>query len=280
MTGSTNHIQKALERTVSFLRKRIAEKPEIAVVAGSGLGEPLTRIISIHDEIPYREIPEFPVSTVSGHTGSLIIGSVNDRIILLFSGRKHLYEGAPLWHAVFPVLVVSSLKISRLILTNAAGGLNPEFNVGDLMLITEGVNLLFKPFTPESFPFSEEMFRLDASRIFSPEWREEAVEIARNKHIYVRQGVYIATSGPSYETPAEVGYLRYIGGDAIGMSTVPEAMAAAALGVKVIGISFITNLLAEIPLKKTTHSEVLESSREAGPRLARLIQSIIRLASS
>ena len=272
----SKHIQAALERAVLFLKKYITGKPEIAVVAGSGLGESLMRILSIRDEIPYRDIPEFPVSTVAGHAGSLIIGTVSDRTILLFSGRKHLYEGAPLWHVVFPVLLISSLKVPRIILTNAAGGLNPEYKVGDLMLITEGVNLLFRHFTPDCFPFSGGMFRLDASRIFSPEWREQVSEIARNEGIQLRRGVYIATSGPSYETPSEVGYLRYVGGDAIGMSTVPEAIAAAVLGIKALGISFITNLLAEIPLKKTTHTEVLESSREAGPRLAHLVQIIIQ----
>jgi purine-nucleoside phosphorylase len=176
---------------------------------------------------------------------------------------------------VFPSLLLAALGVPRLILTNAAGGLNPEFEVGDLMLITEGLNFLFRPYPVNELPDECNLTRLDSSRIFSPAWRQRVLDMVRSEGAFIRTGVYIATTGPSYETPAEVGYLRHIGGDAIGMSTVPEATIAAALGIEVLGFSFITNLLADIPLKKTTHEEVIEASSIAGPRLAQLIINII-----
>ena len=258
-----------------FVLNRLKSQPEVAIVAGSGLSEPLTSIITISDHIPYKDIPDFPLPTVIGHKGALIIGTIDGHSVVLFSGRKHLYEGASLEQVVFSALLVSELNIPRLILTNAAGGLNPEFNVGDLMLISEGVNLMFHPFIFSEIHLSERLLRLDASNVFSKLWRDRVNTLAEKKGIHLQNGVYVATTGPSYETPAEVGFLRICGGDAIGMSTLPEAFVAAALGVEVLGISFITNLLAEIPLKKTSHEEVIQASASAGPQLAELIRVII-----
>lgn len=261
--------------TRDFIQKRLKSQPEVAIVAGSGLSEPLSTILSVSEVIPYGDIPGFPIPTVVGHKGALIIGMIDEHPVILFSGRKHLYEGAPLEQVVFAGKLVAELKIPRLILTNAAGGLNPEFKVGDLMLITEAINLMFRPFLFSDHHLSKRLWRLDASRVFSEPWRKRVNALAEKKGIHLQTGVYIATTGPSYETPAEVGFLRAYGGDAIGMSTLPEALVAAALGVEVLGISFITNLLAEIPLKKTSHEEVIQASTTAGPRLAELIRIII-----
>ncbi len=186
-----------------------------------------------------------------------------------------MYEGDPLHHVIFPSLLVAALNISNLILTNAAGGLNAEYSVGDLMIIDEGINLMYRPLEMAAFPEPAALRRVDRARIFSPEWREKVSAHAAVRGILLRRGVYISTLGPSYETPAEIRYFRYMGGDAVGMSTVPEATAAAALGVNVLGISFITNLISEIPLKQTTHEEVIAASEKAGPRLAELIKIII-----
>jgi len=264
-----------IKEASDFIAKRLPATPDVAIVAGSGLGEHLSSLLEISSRVPYADIPGFPTSTVAGHSGYLVAGQIAQHPVLLFSGRKHFYEGKALKEVIFPAVVLHQLKIPRLILTNAAGGLNTEFSVGDLMLITEGINLIFQPYTfGELYPPAH-VHRLDFSTIFSPLWRKSILELLHRKSMFIRTGVYVAVSGPSYETPAEVAFLRLLGADAVGMSTVPEAAMAASLGIEVIAVSFITNLLAEMPLKKTGHEEVLEASRQAGPRLAHFIQIII-----
>lgn len=272
---STISYEESIKAAADFLRLKVTITPEIAIVAGSGLGEALEKITTVSERIPYAEIPYYPQATVAGHKGELVFGKIVQQEVLLFSGRKHIYEGESLARVVFPVFLLGELKVPRLILTNAAGGLNPAFNVGDLMLITEGINLTFKPFFLGEFPAYSKFYRLNLATVFSPAWRSRVLAQAKREGFFLRSGVYIATTGPSYETPAEVGYLRALGGDAIGMSTVPEAMAAASLGIEVLGISFISNTLAEIPLKKTTHEEVIQAAEEVASRLAELIRLIV-----
>ena len=265
-----------IRSAADYVKDRTGVIPQVAIVAGSGLGEHLSSIVTITHQIPYSEVPGFPLSTVVGHKGMLIAGKVAHKPVLLLCGRKHVYEGESLFSVVFPSMMLSSLDVPRLILTNAAGGLNPGFLVGDLMLITEGVNFMFRPFLFNEFYPAARMARLDSSAVFSPVWRQKVLAVAKRNGVFIRSGVYIAGTGPSYETPSEVRFLRDSGGDAIGMSTVPEATMAAALGIEVIGISFITNLLSDIPLRKTSHEEVIAASRESGPRLAELIGLIIK----
>ena len=258
-------------------RLTVAEKiggAETAVVLGSGLGD-YAEEFEDTKEISYRDIPHFPVSTAPGHAGKLISGTKAGKRVLIMSGRLHMYEGFPLEQIVFPIRVLKLMGVKNLILTNAAGGVNESFRPGDLMLITDYINLTGR--SPLTGP-NESMFGPrfpDMSSAFSRELRQAALESAGEIHLDLRQGVYCWMPGPCYETPAEIRMIRMLGADAVGMSTVPDAMAAVHAGMNVLGISCITNMAAGILNQAITHQEVLEVGRKVQTTFRALLDKII-----
>lgn len=260
-----------------YIQARTKIKPEMALVLGSGLGG-LVDEIDIDAEFPYNEIPNFHVSTVHGHAGKLLLGTLFGKSIVVMQGRLHYYEGHPMSAVIFPTRVMHALGAHTYIVTNAAGGLNPDFTPGDVMLITDhintmGTNALIGPNEESIGPRFPDM-----THTYTPELQQLALKIAAREQIDLQQGVYVAWSGPTFETPAERRYLRIIGGDAVGMSTVPEVTAARHMGMRVLGFSAITNVAtgaADQP--PDDHLEVLEVALVAGKKLTRLLQAILKV---
>lgn len=256
------------------VRARTNLRPEIAVVLGSGLGEfasSLERASAIH----YADLPHWPAPSVIGHDGRLVIGEVSGRPVAALSGRAHYYEGHDLRTVTFATRVLGVLGVKVLILTNAAGGVNTSFSAGELMVIDDHLNLLGS--NPLVGP-NEERFGVrfpDLTNVYSPRLRRLADETGAALGLTLRHGVYAAWHGPTYETPAEVRYLRTIGADAVGMSTVPEAIVARHMGIEVLGISCITNLAAGILPQPLNHEEVLETARRVRGTFVSLLNGII-----
>ena len=246
-----------VEEAAASIRARCGVLPETAIVLGSGLGDFADTLIEAI-ATPYGEIPHWPASNVVGHAGRLVIGNVAGKRIAALSGRVHFYEGHDLGIVVFATRVMGRLGVKRMILTNAAGGINTAFAQGALMIIDDHINLLgTNPLIgPNDDRFGPRF--PDMSEVYSKRLRHIADEAARARGVDVTHGVYVALHGPSYETPAEIRYLRTIGADAVGMSTVPEAIAARHMGVEVLGISCITNMAAGVVKKKLVHDEVLQ----------------------
>ncbi|GAB4311702.1 MAG: purine nucleoside phosphorylase I, inosine and guanosine-specific [Candidatus Sumerlaeia bacterium] len=263
-----------VEEAAAWLRREAAPMPAIAVIAGSGLGS-LAQAVDARRSIPYGDIPHFPVSTVAGHAGQLIIGSLDGVPVVVQSGRKHLYEGADARTATLPVRALARAGVGVLIVSNAAGGLNRTFMPGDLMLMSDHINFQFQ--NPLVGPNEEAWGPRfpDMSAPYDPGLRALAREVARRLGIPLREGVYIANLGPSYETVAEVGMERLFGADAVGMSTVPETLVARHMGVRVVGITCITNSLVLAPGRQTTHEEVLQTARLAEGRFERLVRGLV-----
>jgi purine-nucleoside phosphorylase len=264
-----------LEEAVRSIRKGRGDAPRVGLVLGSGLGAFAERLRN-RRVIPFRDIPNFPVSTgVVGHAGELVLGAVGRTPVVVLSGRVHFYEGRPMSDVVFPARVLARLGVGAVVLTNAAGGVRRTFKPGDLMLITDhinafGTNPLIGPNDDAIGPRFPDM-----SRVYDAELRKLAKETARSLRIPLREGVYLGNSGPSYETPAEIRAYRSIGADAVGMSTVPEAIALNHAGVRVIGISTITNMAAGILAKALDHSEVLATTKKVGDRFVRLLTALV-----
>lgn len=264
-----------LEEAVRSIRKGRGDAPRVGLVLGSGLGAFANRLRN-RRVIPFRDIPNFPVSTgVVGHAGELVLGAVGRTPVVVMSGRVHFYEGRPMSDVVFPARVLARLGVGAVVLTNAAGGVRRTFKPGDLMLITDhinafGTNPLIGPNDDAIGPRFPDM-----SRVYDAELRKLAKETARSLRIPLREGVYLGNSGPSYETPAEIRAYRSIGADAVGMSTVPEAIALNHAGVRVIGISTITNMAAGILAKPLDHSEVLATTKKVGDRFVRLLTALV-----
>ncbi|MDX5476971.1 MAG: purine-nucleoside phosphorylase [Cyclobacteriaceae bacterium] len=262
------------QEAVRFLLQQMPSVPEVAIILGSGLGG-LVSEISQQIIIPYGMIPFFPVSTVEGHSGQLIFGILQGTQVLAMAGRFHYYEEYSMEEVVFPLRVMKLFGIKKLIVTNAAGGLNPDFEQGDLMLIEDIINLL--PDNPLRGRNNDDLGPRfpDMSEPFDLEWREKALNCAENLDIELQKGVYIGLQGPKLETKAEVRYLRVIGGDAVGMSTVPEIIAANHMGMKVIAFSVITNESIPKIAKEFTHEEVVAVANQAGKKLVELVRGII-----
>ncbi len=259
-----------------FIASRIGSMvPDVALVLGSSQGEFASRIEDA-TTIPYEQIPHFPRSTVAGHAGELKIGTIGGKSVAMFAGRVHMYEGYSAKEVVFPVRILKPWGIGKLVLTNAAGGLNPDFSVGDFMLITDHLNLMGR--NPLVGPNSEEFgVRFpDMTNAYDPELNQLVCEVARSCKIDLKKGVYAAMLGPSYETPAEIGMLRVLGADAVGMSTVPEVIAARHQGVKVVGISMITNLAAGISKEPLSHEEVKQAGLMVKDKMFELLEGIIK----
>ena len=262
------------EETASHIRSRCGTPPETAVVLGSGLGDFADRLV---DAIatPYGDLPHWPASSVVGHSGRLVIGSLGPRRVAALAGRAHLYEGHHLSTVTFAVRVMGRLGVKQVILTNAAGGINTRFAQGALMVIDDHINLLGS--NPLSGP-NDERFGVrfpDMSEVYSARLRRIADEAAAAADVPLTHGVYVATPGPSYETPAEIRFFRTIGADAVGMSTVPEAIAARHMGLDVLGISCITNMAAGVLPGPLNHDEVLETTRRVRGSFIALLEAIV-----
>ena len=256
------------------IRARVPELPQIAVVLGSGLGD-FAGSLDESVSMPYEELPHWPASRVIGHEGRLAVGKKRGKTIAALAGRVHAYEGHDLRAVTFAVRVLGVLGVKTLILTNAAGGVNVGFSAGALMVIDDHINLIGA--NPLVGP-NEDRFGPrfpDMSTVYSPRLRKIADEAGRDMSLVLPHGVYVALLGPSYETPAEIRYLRTIGADAVGMSTVPEALAARHMGMEVLGISCISNMAAGVLPKPLDHSEVMETTRRVRGQFIGLLEGII-----
>lgn len=267
-----DYSQKIAE-TVTFIEQRLPATPEIAIVLGSGLGGFAQRLQET-TVLPYEIIPHFPRSTVEGHDGKLIFGTLANRKILCMSGRFHYYEGYTMQQVTYPIRVMRNLAIERLILSNASGGINPAFRPGDVMLITDHINLMPNPLIGPNDPTIGVRFP-SMSDAYCSTWRELAIRTAAAQNIPLTQGCYVATTGPSFETPHEYNFFRTIGGDAVGMSTVPEVIVARHSGMRVLAFSVIANVGGLQHLAPVTHEEVQDVGKVAEQRLAALIEKLL-----
>ena len=266
---------KTIKKTADFLKSKIGEIPNTAIILGTGLGE-LVHEIEDKNEIPYPEIPNFPVSTVEGHSGKLIIGTLGGKKVLAMQGRFHYYEGYTMKEVTFPIRVFQALGIEYLFVSNAAGGMNSSFNVGDIMLIEDHINL-FPEHPLHGKNFNELGTRFpDMSEAYNKELRLLAMKVADENNIKLQHGVYIGLTGPTFETPAEYNYLRIIGGDAVGMSTVPEVIVANHAKMKVLAFSIITDLGVIGKIVEVSHEEVQEAAKIAQPKMAQIMREIIQ----
>jgi purine-nucleoside phosphorylase len=268
-----NPIELILERfrpAADFLLKALKSQPDAAFVAGSGIGEALENCGEIVLKIPYTEIPGFKTSGALGHKNEVLVVKTATRTALVFSGRFHLYEGFAPGDVVANVAIAHLLKIKNIILTNAAGGLNPGFKTGDIMLIDDVINFTFRSFKKTG----NEVFKRRGD-MFLKEWRENIGRNLTEQKIGFQAGTYLSVSGPNYETPAEIGAFRRIGADAVGMSTVHEAQFAALLGMNIAGCSLITNTLQETASQEVTHDEVLEAALAGRKSIAGFFTSAV-----
>lgn len=263
-----------LQEAVAFIEPKLTEKPTIGLVLGSGLGV-LADEIENPVVIPYHEIPGFTVSTVVGHKGQLVIGKLQGKQVVAMQGRFHFYEGHGLDAVVFPIRVMKLLGVETIIVTNAAGGINEGYDPGDLMLISDHINMTFR--NPLIGPNDDELGARfpDMSEAYSKELRQLAHQVASEQGIKLREGVYVGLLGPSYETPAEIRMLRLLGGDAVGMSTVPEVIVARHMKVKVLGISCISNMAAGILEQPLSHDEVMETTEKVKTQFLALVNGIV-----
>ncbi|GAF66730.1 purine-nucleoside phosphorylase [Alkalihalobacillus trypoxylicola] len=268
-------MKQHIEETLELLSKRGIKKPKIGLILGSGLGV-LADEIQHSIKVPYQDIPHFPISTVAGHAGQLVFGELEGQSVIAMSGRFHYYEGYSLEAVTYPVRVFKALGVEQLIVTNAAGGVNTDFNAGDLMIISDHINNMYQnPLMGANDPELGERFP-DMSSAYSEKLRSLAKNEAAKLQLNVQEGVYVANTGPCYETPAEVRMIRTIGGDAVGMSTVPEVIVARHSNMEVLGISCISNMAAGILPQPLTHSEVIETTEAVKADFMELVKSIIR----
>lgn len=269
-----------IEEATGFVRQRIGLSPRVGLILGSGLSD-LAHSVEEAVAIPYVQIPHFPSSTVVGHAGRFVIGRLEGQSVVVMQGRLHFYEGHSMALVTLPVRVMQALGIETLIVTNAAGGLNPAFRPGDIMLIRDHINLVgmtgFHPLWGPNLDALGPRF-VDMSQAYDPDLRALARQVAAEAGIVLHEGVYVSLAGPSFETPAEIRFLRLIGGDSVGMSTAPEVTVARHGGTRVLGFSGISNVAALDPeeAKETTHEEVLEAGRLLTPRLEALIRGVLR----
>ena len=264
-----------IKETADFLKSKIEAQPEIMIILGSGLGG-LGNKLENQTEILYPDIPNFPVSTVEGHSGKLIFGKLGGKNVVAMQGRFHYYEGYNMKEVTFPVRVMKFLGATKLIVSNAAGGMNPKYKQGDLMIINDHINNFPEhPLHGKNFKELGTRFP-DMSNVYNKEYIKIAESLAKNIDITVHQGIYIGSSGPTLETPAEYRLFRIFGADATGMSTVPEVIAAHHQGMKVFGMSVITNVSKpENSEDETTHEEVQDVAGSVEPKLTAIIEGLI-----
>ena len=274
MANTINWLER-IQETSDFIKQRLNNKlPKTAIILGSGLGAVVDHI-NVEVEIPYNEVPNFPVSTVEGHKGCLIFGTLGNKYIMAMQGRFHYYEGYSMQEVTFPIRVMKAIGIKTLFVSNASGGMNPDFRVGDLMVITDHINV-FPEHPLHGKNINELGPRFPAMvDAYSPRLVQMARDIAKEKGIRLMEGVYVGTQGPTFETPAEYRYFWRIGGDAVGMSTVPEVIVARHGDIEVFGISIITDLGVEGAVEKASHEEVQRAAAAAQPIMAMLIQEMV-----
>ena len=265
-----------IQETAEFLKSKMKTAPKTAIILGTGLGSLVNEITDKY-EIEYKDIPNFPLSTVEGHSGKLIFGKLGEKEIMAMQGRFHFYEGYSMKEVTFPVRVMRELGIKTLFVSNAAGGMNPNFIIGDLMIINDHINLFPEhPLRGKNIPYGDRF--PDMSAAYDKELIAKAKDIAKEKGIRVVEGVYLGTQGPTFETPAEYRMFHRMGGDAVGMSTVPEVIVARHCGIKVFGISVITDLGVEGIVVECSHEEVQKAADEAQPKMTTIFREIINRA--
>ena len=268
-------LSNTLKTTSEYILSKSKYKPEIGLILGSGLGS-LADLIEEPEFYPYETLPNFPVSTVEGHEGRLVIGKLEGKIVIAMQGRFHYYEGYKMTDVTFPVRVMKLLGVDKLIVTNAAGAVNTNFKPGDLMIINDHINLSgSNPLIGKNLDEFGPRFP-DMSTAYNPELINLAKNIAKDLNIDIKEGVYTMFSGPTYETPAEIRMVRILGGDAVGMSTIPEVIVANHSGIKVLGISCLTNMAAGILKQPLNHEEVIETSNKAKNSFITLTKEIIK----
>lgn len=266
-----------IDRTANNIRERITTQPRVGMILGSGLGS-LAESIENPVFIPYQELPFWPISTVPGHHGRLVIGKLEEKNVLVMQGRAHYYEGYSMVRIGLPVRVMQRIGIQILVVTNAAGAVNPVYSPGDLMLISDHLNILgMAGLSPLRGPNLDELGPRfpDMSQAYDAELRGLASQVAQENHIRLHEGVYVCLAGPSFETPADLRFLRSIGADAVGMSTVPEVTAARHGGMRVLGISGISNKANLDGDTTTTHEEVLQAGELIVPKLTIIIRGVL-----
>jgi purine-nucleoside phosphorylase len=263
-----------IRQTAEATLARHPRRPLIGVILGSGLG-PYADTFRDSTVIPFGDLPGFPSSTAPGHSGNLVLGDADGVPAVAMQGRVHFYEGYAMADVAFPVRVLGALGIGQLIVTNAAGGINADFQPGDLMLITDHINLMgTNPLIGGNIDELGPRFP-DMSEAYDVGMRETALRVASKSGITLRQGIYLGLTGPSYETPAEIRMCRLLGADAVGMSTIPEVIVANHMGIKVLGVSCITNMAAGILPRKLTHQEVMETTGRVQEKFISLLRGIV-----
>ncbi len=263
-----------IKETTDFINKKINEKPVVGIILGSGLGDLADDIVK-EAEIPYKDIPNFPVSTVNGHAGKLLFGKLNGVDVVAMEGRFHFYEGYSMQEVTFPVRVLKQLGIRYLFVSNASGGVNPDFEVGDIMFITDHINLLPNPLIGENIDELGPRF-VDMSEAYDKKLLSLASRIARHHGIHFKTGVYAGVSGPTYETPSEYHYIRVLGADAVGMSTVPEVIVARHMNLPVFAVSVISDLGVKGKIIEISHEEVIAAVKQVTPKLVQIIKDLVK----
>lgn len=267
-------MKNKIQETTNYLIEKIDIKPTIGIVLGTGLGG-LVKHIKIKKAFDYSKIPHFPISTVEFHKGRLIFGLLGNRRVMVMQGRFHYYEGYSAKEIAYPIIIMKKLGVKYLIISNAAGGLNPDFSAGDIMLITDHINLLFDnplrgPNEPNLGPRFPDMFNC-----YEPKFIRLAEKVAQKNNIFIKKGVYVGVPGPNLETRAEYRFLRIIGADAVGMSTVPEVIMARYLDLKVLGISVITDMGIADALKPASILKIIMAAKKAEPNLIKIVKGVV-----
>ena len=262
-----------IKSATTFIQSKISDKPEIGIILGTGLGG-LVNEIEISHTISYEDIPHFALSTVEGHTGKLIFGKLGGKNVVVMQGRFHYYEGYTMEQVTFPVRVMKLLGIKQLIVSNAAGGMNPNFEIGDIMIINDHIALCPNPLIGKNIDELGPRFP-DMSDVYDKSVIQKAKAIADENNIKVHEGVYLGLTGPTFETPAEYKFLRIIGADAVGMSTVPEIIVARHMSIPCFAMSIITDLGVEGRIVKVTHKDVHDAAAKAEKRMTTIIKNLI-----
>ena len=265
---------KEIKKSAIFLKQKINSNPKTGIILGTGLGG-LVDQIKIKHSIQYKDIPYFPLSTVEGHSGKLIFGTLGEKEVVAMQGRFHFYEGYSIDKITLPVKVMKMIGIKNLIVSNASGGVNPNYKIGDLMIIQDHINLIPNPLIGKNIDELGPRFP-DMSEAYCKKLIAKAENIAKRKNIRIQKGVYVALTGPTLETPAEYKFMRIIGGDTVGMSTAPEVIIANHMQIKCFAISVITDLGVEGKIQKVTHEEIQKIAEKSEPKLTQIISELIK----
>ena len=265
---------KEIKKSAIFLKQKTNSNPKTGIILGTGLGG-LVDQIKIKHSIQYKDIPYFPLSTVEGHSGKLIFGTLGEKEVVAMQGRFHFYEGYSIDKITLPVKVMKMIGIKNLIVSNASGGVNPNYKIGDLMIIQDHINLIPNPLIGRNIDELGPRFP-DMSEAYCKKLITKAENIAKRKNIKIQKGVYVALTGPTLETPAEYKFMRIIGGDTVGMSTAPEVIIANHMQIKCFAISVITDLGVEGKIQKVTHEEIQKIAEKSEPKLTQIISELIK----